>query len=899
MKYTRLLLLSLLALAASVLLGTEVSEAAPLTFTVNSTADSGAGSLRQAILDANANAGTDTIVFNITGAGPHAIQPASSLPTITDPVIIDGYTQPGASPNTNPPGLGINAVLKIELDGSNAGPGADGLTVTAGSSTVRGLVINRFDDNGIRLEESGGNTIEGNFIGTDVTGTGALGNFRAGVSIGDGASDNTIGGTTPEARNDISGNDGDGVRIEFGGGTGNLVQGNFIGIDVTGASPLGNDGAGIRIAASPNTIGGTMAGAGNVISGNLAGVFTDIGAGGDLVQGNFIGTDVTGTAPLGNSLFGLIMGNNNTIGGTTAGARNVISANGIAGIDIIGSGNLVQGNFIGMDVTGTAPLGNADGVRIAGSNTVGGTTAGAGNDISGNTIGVDIDGGTGNLVQGNFIGTDATGTAPLGNSFVGVLIDAGSNNMIGGTTVGAGNVISANGSDGIRLQLGTTGNLLQGNFIGTDVTGTADLGNFAGVAIDGSSSNTVGGAASGAGNVISGNVIGVRVSGAGAVGNLVQGNSVGTDATGTAALGNSLFGVLVASASGNTIGGVASEAGNTIAFNGLDGVFVASGTGNAIQSNSIFANGGLGIDLGINGVTPNDPGDADGGANNLQNFPVLNLAVGNSTSIEGTLISTSNVEFRIEFFSNTGCDPSGFGEGENFLGATTVTTSGSGVTSFAVTLPETVPIGQFITATATDADNNTSEFSECLEVLPAHDVKLLKLVGPSKIKGGTQRQYIAQIKVNSPVDEIPVAILVVDPVSGCGTPTIDVEDPFDITPGEPDSIAIDIDNDGVLEAVAISRALNTDEQPISAGDQIESGTAHWRVSFPTCTPDLGTPFDYTVTADACHSGDPDPNGFFTDAFGAACPVTQPDDGGADSNQANDGPIARAIDDKLR
>ena len=200
-----------------------------------------------------------------------------------------------------------------------------------------------------------------------------------------------------------------------------------------------------------------------------------------------------------------------------------------------------------------------------------------------------------------------------------------------------------------------------------------------------------------------------------------------------------------------------------------------------------------------------------------------------------------------------------------------------------------------------DADGATASDSvaaDC-EVAEPHDAKLLKLVGPSKVKGGTQRQYIAQIKVNSPADEIPVAILVVDPISGCGTPTIDVEDPFDITPGEPDSLAIDIDDDGVLEAVAISRALNTDEQPISAGDQVEAGTAHWKVSFPTCGPDVGTPFDYIVTADACHSGDPDPKGFFTDAFGADCPVTQAADGGIDPNQANDAPVARLINDKLR
>jgi len=224
----------------------------------------------------------------------------------------------------------------------------------------------------------------------------------------------------------------------------------------------------------------------------------------------------------------------------------------------------------------------------------------------------------------------------------------------------------------------------------------------------------------------------------------------------------------------------------------------------------------------------------------------------------------------------------------------TFSCTGAGTFTFTDTVTPSDPhIVDADGASATDPTEADCEEPE------EHDVKLLKLNGPLRVKGGTTRQYIAQIKVNSPVDEIPVAILVVDPISGCGTPTINVEGPFDITPGEPDSIAIDIDNDGVLEAVAIARALNTDGQPISAGDQVEAGTAHWKVSFPTCGPNVGTPFDYIVTADACHSGDLDPKGFFTDAFGADCPITQPADGGEDLNQANDDPITRILNDFRR
>jgi hypothetical protein len=222
------------------------------TYTVNSTSDGGDFStadgvcdtddsvgdgpctLRAAIGQANASSGTDTITFGIAGIGPHTISPGSALPAISDPLTIDGYAQPGASPNTNVIGLGSNAVLMIELDGS--GTGGSGLTITAGDTTVRGLVINRFKGsggNGIEIADNGGNTIEGNNIGTDATGIADLGNSGAGISIVE-APSNRVGGTDPGARNVISGNDY-GISI-VGGATGNLVQGNYIGTDVTGST---------------------------------------------------------------------------------------------------------------------------------------------------------------------------------------------------------------------------------------------------------------------------------------------------------------------------------------------------------------------------------------------------------------------------------------------------------------------------------------------------------------------------------------------------------------------------------------------------------------------------------------------------------------------------------------
>jgi CSLREA domain-containing protein len=261
--------------------------------------------------------------------------------------------------------------------------------------------------------------------------------------------------------------------------------------------------------------------------------------------------------------------------------------------------------------------------------------------------------------------------------------------------------------------------IIEGNFIGTDAGGTNDQGNNQdGIRISGAN-NRVGGTLPAARNLISGNNSdGIEIRGSGATGNLVQGNLIGTTASGSSGLANSGNGIQISnSASNNTIGGTAAGAGNVIAFNGADGVFVSSGTGNRIQRNSIFSNGELGIDLGANGVTSNDPGDPDSGANRLQNFPVLQSIVvsGSNTTILGSIDSAtgnSTYPITIEFFSNSSCDPSGHGEGETFLGAISVSGPGSFIATFAVSLP----LNSVVTATATDSAGNTSEFSACARV---------------------------------------------------------------------------------------------------------------------------------------------------------------------------------------
>jgi CSLREA domain-containing protein len=609
---------------------------------------------------------------------------------------------------------------------------------------------------GIQIQNAAatGNVVIGNYIGTDVNGTIDLGNIGEGIKITS-APSNTVGGMVAEARNLISGNNGDGIEVGGGSAMGNVIQGNYIGTDAGGSGRIENgnlivhQGAGVYVNSVANTvIGGTAAGAGNLISGNASEGIRIFGntSTGTNIQGNFIGTNAAGSAANGNGRTGVTVdgGRNTTIGGTTAAARNLISGNGrdliTDGILILQSGvqaadgNVVQGNYIGTDVTGSVDIGNSsDGVLIAGApgNTIGGTAAGARNVISGNEgRGVEIasSGAINNVVQGNYIGTNAAGNAALGNGGNGVSLTA-PNNCIGGAVVssvctpvsGGRNVISGNISMGLELQdIGATGNTIVGNYIGTNAAGNAALGNFVhGIFINNATSNVLGGTSSSARNVISGNAgAGVLINAPAASGNLIQGNFIGTDAGGTADVGNSSDGVrIIGDATNNTVGGTGAGAANTIAFNDNNGTAVNNnGTGNSFLSNSIHSNGSLGVDLGVNGVSPNDLGDPDTGPNNLQNYPVLTEATAfvSSTSVTGSLNSTPDTNFTLQFFANTICDTSGFGEGETFLGSLPITTDVNGDMDFVASPSVGGTAGKYITATATDAGGNTSELSACV-----------------------------------------------------------------------------------------------------------------------------------------------------------------------------------------
>ena len=390
------------------------------TFNVTNTNDSGAGSLRQAILDANTAVGADTIAFNITGSGVHKIAPATALPAITSPVTINGYSQGGASANTHDTTQGLDTVLKIEIDGSAIGVGSICLDVAAADTTVKGLVIHGCET-GIRLQTSAANAvIEGNFLGTDPAGTTPFA-ASAGAHIAVVAPPNgRIGGTTPAARNLISGgHDKITVGAFAGGPDGFLIQGNLVGTDVTGTLRLDNSGQGIVFLRASNvTIGGTSAGARNVVSGNSAnGLEIDGNPSTNVVvAGNYIGVDVTGAAPLGNSVWGISLDSNHvTIGGSAPGAGNVISANGSIGL-VLGSSSvsmvtIVQGNHIGTDPTGTIALGNGDRAIHVGAfdNVIGGINPGEGNviayttNVGGTGDGVYLPFSEGNVIRGNSI----------------------------------------------------------------------------------------------------------------------------------------------------------------------------------------------------------------------------------------------------------------------------------------------------------------------------------------------------------------------------------------------------------------------------------------------------------------------------------------------------------------
>ncbi|MBS0507801.1 MAG: DUF4347 domain-containing protein, partial [Proteobacteria bacterium] len=558
-------------------------------------------SLREAITAINNTAGSApvTIEFNIAGTGIHTITLASMLPDIVKPVIIDATTDDSFAANGGRPAIVLNGGGTVQ-DGLR-------LYVGSGGSTIRGLVIQNFTQDGIDIASSHGNTIAGNWIGLNSAGTGAAAN-QQGVNIW-ASNNNVIGGTTAADRNVISGNSGPGLWID-GGATGNQVRGNYIGTNVAGAAAVANQTNGIRLLSTGNTIGGTAAGAGNVISGNL-------------------------------------------------------------------------GN--GIDIAGTSA--------------------------------------TGNTVAGNTIGLNATGTAAVGNSAIGIRISGGaSSNTIGGATGAARNVISGNGSYGISVEDANTSSVvIQNNWIGVNASGTSAIGNTSsGIALTGGPSNFT----------IASNWIalsgwhGIYLNGASADG-VIRDNRIGTDAAGSADWGSNGAGIQIGDTGHTTAPTRISVTGNIVAYSKGAGVRLlpSAGTSNPILGNSIYGSTSLGIGLGSPGVTPNDPGDADTGPNNLQNFPVLQSVLtngSNQVNITGTLNSNANGYYRIEYFASPSANASGYGEGKVLLGFLNVATDASGNATISTTFATSLAAGWVVSATATKTNSSyntftdTSEFSQAV-----------------------------------------------------------------------------------------------------------------------------------------------------------------------------------------
>ncbi len=564
------------------------------TFTVVNTNASGPGSLVQAILDANVNPDADVIAFNIVSGGL-TITPTNAMPTITGPVTIDGRTQPGFA-----------VAPLIELNGVGAGAGADGLKIAANNTVVRALIINRFLGDGIEITNGANNVVEGCYIGLSRTGASDQGNSLNGILLTN-AANNIIGGLGANSRNFIAGNIQSGVHLGGAAATNNALLGNFIGLGTNNAA-VANRQDGVRVNASLNRIGGSAAGARNVISGNA----------GD-------------------------------------------------GIEVTAAGN-------------------------------------------------------GTVVLGNHLGVDPTGLLDRGNSANGVLVSAGEV-IIGGVNPGEGNLISGNSSAGIEFTgISATNNLVRGNIIGANVTGTAGLPNANGVSITTSSSR-------------------------------------------------------------NIIGGLLTGEANLIAFNAADGINVATGTNNTFRGNSIFSNVGSGIDLGSGGIAANDLGDADTGANQLQNFPVLTGATNSpaGTTVAGTLNSRPNTTYLVDFYVSIFPDALGSGEGQTYLGTTNLITDGAGNAGFLARFPAIALAGRHISATATDPAGNTSEFATNVLTVIQQAGQTFTVVNTNDSGPGSFRQAIMNVNnVASVGDRIEFAITNVGKTIYPASPLPTLADPVTI-----------------------------------------------------------------------------------------------------------------------
>lgn len=703
---------------------------------VTNTNDIGSGSLREAVTWANTAASPATITFAIPGAGPHTITLASALPNITaNGVTIDGTTQSGTQCRDLWAGSGHD--LRVNVRGG----GFDGFRLAGSNQTVRGLSISGFTNAVNLLSTSNTATVQCNYLGLLANGT-SNGNTERGAYIF-GASAR-IGGLTAGQGNVISANGIAGL-VTTSGSTDTSIQNNFIGTDTAGASARGNSMGINNFIGSATWRDITR----NLISGNggSAGIALESDdritpSNGQIrIQSNIIGANRTQTALLRNGGDGMLFDASSIsgvlIGGTISTEGNFIAAND-DGIEVRTASNVtIQGNSIALALARGIVLDNVTGA------TIGGTASTQGNSIGGNgTDGIVIRNNSSNVtITGNLIRPLATIGGTLDNGGHGIWLENTTNVNIGNGNASGRNVIAGNRRRGIFGNGTNSGTTINGNYIGTDLTGNAAvtngqsegtttrdaivfdsfgivnnlailnnvIGGYSaalielwisttnGVTIQG---NNIGVGADGTSQIVSGNIEDlIYIGGGSSHSNIVIGGS-------SAGQGNT---IAFSSRSGirlETIGSNLQVIGNTIRNNTRNGIYLVNSTRAAIIGNNIYANSLIGIDLGENGVTANDAGDGDLWANDQLNFPVLSnvRATGSNQLIYSFTLDVPAAAsgYRVEFFANSAADPSGFGEGERYLGHVDIAHAG-GVRTFTGTLTtlQPVSVGDIISATTT------------------------------------------------------------------------------------------------------------------------------------------------------------------------------------------------------
>ncbi len=665
-------------------------------YTVTSAADSGVGTLRQALIDANSTVGVpDTVEFD---AAVTTITLSSALPIISDTLIIDGT---------------VNASL-VEIDGNDLS--GNGLRVSGTNCEVYGLYIHGFDGKGISfsgvdgiigatgkgnvINDNTGNgievyspvVIEGNIIGTDSVGSSGIGNGGHGIQIETSVTACTI------QDNVISGNATDGINNN--GGDNVEIYGNIIGLAPDGDAIVGNGADGIEVSglASAATIGSLLASDRNIVSGNGGnGIYFSAFNG--VIQGNYVGTDITGLLDRGNEMIGITIGSNATFADAIRG--NVVSGNTLSGVKNYAVGVEIMGNIIGLGADGDTVVGNDLGVMTdfaATGTQIGSSLVSDRNIISGNDGYGVLCLSANTIIEHNYIGTDATGLLDRGNGSRGVVLPKDSD-------IVRYNVISGNDGEGVFVD--GDDNKIYGNIIGLASDGNTVLGNDSdGIEVYGTADSTViGGLLVSDRNTISGNgENGIHFLGTNGT---IVGNYIGTDTSGFVDRGNGQHGI---ECSQTVTGTMVAITQNTIAHSTLDNIFINTVSDSvSIGENSI--DGDCRYPISFNGtLVANDALDADTGANEMQNFPVIDATDSSMLNITGVIDSETGTLYTIHLFENLAGHVSGNGPGETYLGSTTATTDGSGHAAWSISAGP-VSSGKILSALAVDPTGNTSHFS--------------------------------------------------------------------------------------------------------------------------------------------------------------------------------------------